>query len=56
VKVDKFLFGCVNRASIFIGLCSMFDFGKLGFVSQKGKTNIIMFVGLQGELKYHPEI
>jgi len=40
--------------AVYTSLCNMFDFGELGFIPQKNKINIIMFVGLQGELKCLP--
>lgn len=36
--------------AVFNELCKMLDPGKPAFVPKKGKPNVIMFVGLQGEL------
>lgn len=35
--------------AVFNELCNMLDPGKPAFVPKKGKPNVIMFVGLQGE-------
>lgn len=39
-----------NAQAVFNELCNMLDPGKPAFVPKKGKPNVIMFVGLQGEL------
>jgi signal recognition particle subunit SRP54 len=38
-----------NLQAVFNELCNMLDPGKPAFVPKKGKPNVIMFVGLQGE-------
>jgi signal recognition particle GTPase len=38
-----------DHQAVFNELCNMLDPGKPAFVPKKGKPNVIMFVGLQGE-------
>lgn len=40
-----------NLQAVFNELCNILNPGKLAFVPKKGKSNVIMFFGLQGELR-----
>ena len=44
-----FLFPCLLQA-VFNELCTILDPGKPAFTPKKGKTSVVMFVGLQGML------
>ncbi|PPD76366.1 hypothetical protein GOBAR_DD26713 [Gossypium barbadense] len=44
----------IIQQAIFNELCKMLDPGKPAFTPKKGKTSVVMFVGLQGKLCLHP--
>ncbi|XP_037441540.1 signal recognition particle 54 kDa protein 2-like [Triticum dicoccoides] len=39
----------IIQQAVFTELCNMLDPGKLAFNPKKGKSSVVMFVGLQGQ-------